>query len=139
MNGILMTPSGANKINSQVRSQLYSRIFVGCSFTQCLTLTFQEQLCFNQNCPRCFSCFSLFNLQGTPLLSQPIQKALRRSVSWKRFTATRLFKFSTSVIICQELFSTFFKSLCSFNKLSRTRLAILPKFFKDVNTFFRFF
>ncbi|MBQ3355892.1 MAG: hypothetical protein IJG45_02085, partial [Oscillospiraceae bacterium] len=34
-----------------------------------------KQLFSFQNCPRC-SCFSLFNLQGTPLLSQPIQKAV---------------------------------------------------------------
>ena len=54
MNGILMTPSGANKINSQVRSQLYSRIFVGCSFSQCLTLTFQEQLCFQSKLSKVF-------------------------------------------------------------------------------------
>ena len=47
MNGILMTPSGVNKINSQVRSQLYSRIFVGCSFTQCFDIDISRTTLFS--------------------------------------------------------------------------------------------
>ena len=56
------------------------------------------------------SCFSLFNLQGTSLLSQPMKTASRphrfSPPSWRRLT-----HYSTFSFVCQALFSTFFKNL----------------------------
>ena len=54
------------------------------------------------------SCFSLFNLQGTPLRSQPIQSHVTVS-SAVASAAWRLIYYSTRSFVCQELFSTFFK------------------------------